>query len=266
LRARTVSALLLVVIGAVLARGAAAWAGGRPRIEDIEQSLARDPSYRVRVSAALVLGKLGEPRSVPALLAALHDGHPAVRATAAASLGKISDPTSAGEVRAALGQAAQDGSTLVRHMAAGALRAIDRRAGADRAAGPLTFEVKPMGDRSHHAGPALRDHMRDFLTDQLRPLGDVSTSASVRGFVVDGVIKDLSLNASPDTVEVVCAVQLVVSRRPSGGVFLLTTGEAIVQRPRNQFRPQHRATMEIEALESAVRGASADLVQHLAQR
>jgi hypothetical protein len=261
-----------VVLCAVIAPGAGAWAGGRPRIEDVEQSLAHDPSYRVRVGAALVLGKLGEPRSVPALLSALGDGHPAVRATAAQSLGKIVDPVSVEAVRAGLTRAAQDSSPLVRHMAAAALRAHDHHAGGSggggsggRAPVALVFEVKPMGDQSHHAGQALRVHMRDVVADQLRPLGDVS-GGGPRGFTIDGVIKDLSMNSLPDTVEVVCAVQLVVSRRPTGGVFLLTTGEAVVQRPRRQFRPQYRASMEIEALESAVRGASADLVQHLAQR
>src|SRR6185369_9959231 len=78
-------------------------------IDDVEQSLVRDPSYRVRVGAAVVLGRLARPRSVPVLLRALKDDvHPAVRGTAAQALGRIGDPVT----RGALEAASQDGSPL----------------------------------------------------------------------------------------------------------------------------------------------------------
>jgi hypothetical protein len=256
-------------------------ADAQARIDDVEQSLIHDPSYRVRVSAALVLGKLALRRSVPALLRALRDPHPAVRGTAARALGRIADPST----RAALQAATQDPSPLVKRMAHDALRALARggrdpggAGGDDDPPRPvrLAFEVKPMGDQSHHATAELRGHMRDYLSSRLRPVGDVSQdpasreqpsraeAAATRGFIVDGVIKNLSMTTQPTTVEVTCAVQLVISRQPTGGVFLLSTGEAIVQKPRRQFRPQHRSDMEIEALENAVRGASEDLLHRLA--
>jgi hypothetical protein len=255
---------------AVLLLALVAEARGRaPRIEDVEQSLNHDPSYRIRVGAALVLGNLHQARSVPALVRALGDNHPAVRATAAQALGRIGDPA-AGE---ALARAEQDGSPMVRRKAVDAHKAlrpspplgIDARTG--RRLRPA-FEVKAMGDRSHHAGPALREHMREVLTNELRPVGDVATGteAGGRGFIIDGVIKDLSFAMRPDRVEVTCAVQLVISKQPTGGVFLLTSGEAVVQKPRRQFRSRHRPHMEVEALENAVRGASEDLRRHLAQQ
>ena len=243
------------------------------RIEDVEQSLVHDHSYRVRVGAALVLGGLGKRRSVPVLIQALGDSHPAVRATAAQALGRIGDP-SAG---AALARAEQDGSPMVRRMAGQARRALPGPTKAEpderpEAARPLrrqrlAFEVKAMGDRSHHAGAALREHMREVLTDELRPVGDIDSGlAATRGFVIDGVIKNLSFAMHPDRVEVTCAVQLVISKQPSGGVFLLTSGEAVVQKPRRHFKVQHRPRMEVEALEGAVRGASEDLRRHLARQ
>ena len=266
LRARG-SALRLAV--AVLLLALVAEARGRPaRIEDVEQSLNHDRSYRIRVGAALVLGNLHESRSVPALVRALDDGHPAVRATAAQALGRIGDP-SAGD---ALARAERDDSPMVRRMAGDARKAlrplappgVDARTG--RRARP-SFEVKAMGDRSHHAGPALREHMREVLTNELLPVGDLASGADApRAFVIDGVIKDLSFAVRPDRVEVTCAVQLVVSKQPSGGVFLLTSGEAVVQKPRRQFRSKHRSYMEVEALENAVRGASQDLRRHMAQQ
>jgi hypothetical protein len=65
---------------------------------------------------------------------------------------------------------------------------------------------------------------------------------------------------------VTCVVQLVISRQPNGGVFMLTNGQATVQKPKRQWRPQLRPSMELEALEAAVRSASEDLVTHLARR
>ena len=133
-----------------------------------------------------------------------------------------------------------------------------------RHAAPTTsFEVKPIGDPGHRAGPALQSHMRDFLIDQLRPFGDVDPGQQRGTYAVDGVIKSLSVETTGRDVEVSCAVQLVISRQPSGGVFMLTNGQATVQKPKRQWRPQLRPSMELEALEAAVRGASEDLVSKL---
>jgi hypothetical protein len=238
-------------------------------VEDVEQSLIHDSSYRVRVGAALVLGRLRKPHSVPALIRALGDPNPAVRATAAASLGQIGDPAA----RDPLARALQDPSPMVRRSADKALHELpepNRRAAPPAIVGRHVrpaFEVKAMGDRSHHAGPALRQHMRDVLTAELAPVGDVAHGPELTlGYVIDGVIKNLSFEMHPDRVEVTCSVQLVISRQPAGGVVLLTSGEAVVQKPRRHFRTQNRPGMEVEALEGAVRGASEDLRRHLAQQ
>jgi hypothetical protein len=264
--------LLLAVTSLLLALVAEA-RGRAPRIDDVEQSVLHDPSYRVRVSAALVLGQLRQPRSVPVLVRALEDAHPAVRATAAQSLGRIGDRAA----RDPLARAARDGSAMVRRMAEEALQALPASPSVaapppppvrGHAGNPLrpAFDVKPMGDHSHHAGAALRAQMRALVTAELRPFGDIGGSAdATRGFVIDGVIKDLSFAMRPDLVQVTCAVQLVVSTQPTGGIFLLTSGEAVVQKPRRQFKSRHRPHMEAEALENAVHGASEDLRRHLAR-
>jgi HEAT repeat protein len=268
LRARTHGLLLVVTI--ILLAPVVTARARQARIEDVEQSLIHDPSYRVRVGAALVLGRLGKPRSVPVLIRALSDPNPTVRASAATSLGQIGDPAA----RDPLVRAQQDPNPMVRRMAEKALHQLpepNRRAPPPATEGRRArpaFEVKPMGDRSHRAGPALRQHMREVLAAELAPVGDVAGRAAdpERGYIIDGVIKNLSFAMHPDRVEVTCSVQLVISRQPTGGVFLLTSGEAVVQKPRRHFRTQNRPGMEVEALEGAVRGASEDLRRHLAQQ
>jgi len=238
-----------------------------PPIDEVEDALAHDRSYKVRVEAAIVLGRLRQSRSVPALIGALRDPNPAVRATAVRSLGQIGSPIA----KDAVAKALVDPVPLVRHMAKDAMRQL----GGEEAVGEtppaptpgapairarpgkkLSFEIKPMGDQSKRAGNALRSHMRDFLVARLRPFGDVTPAAHEGMYAVDGVIKHLEMKSGPGDVEVSCAVQLVVSRQPGGGVFLLTSGEATVQKPRRQWRPQLRAPMELEALEHAVRAVA----------
>jgi hypothetical protein len=265
--------LALIVAGpvAVAARPARAAA----RIEDVEDALAHDRSYKVRVDAALVLGRLQQTRSIPALIGALRDPNPAVRASAARSLGRIGSPIA----KDAVAKALVDPVPLVRHMAKEAMKQLG---GAEGETPPppapgapairphpgkkLSFEVKPMGDQSKRAGNALRSHMRDFMLAQLRPYGDVEPSEHAGMYAVDGVIKELSTSTRGGDVEVSCAVQLVLSRQPGGGVFLLTSGEATVQRPKRQWRPQQKPSMELEALESALRSASEDLLNQISRQ
>jgi hypothetical protein len=262
---------LCAATAAALASAPRAWAsdGPPPSIDDVEQSLEHDPSYKVRVDAAIVLGKLGQPRSLPTLVGALKDPHPSVRASAAYALGRYASPLAREAVTAAL----HDPVGVVRQMARDSLRRMavaeesstgERGGGIRKHAAPRpSFEVKAVGDPDHRAGPALRSHMHDFLVDQLRPYGDVDPLENQGTYAVDGVIKSLSVSTGGHQVEISCAVQLVVSRQPSGGVFLMSNGEATVQRSRHLYRPENRAGMELQALEAAVRGASEDLVAHL---
>jgi hypothetical protein len=242
-------------------------------IEDVEDSLVHDPSYKVRVDAALILGKLHQPRSVPALIVAAKDPHPAVRASAVRSLGIIGlsgAPASRDVVLAAL----HDPVPTVRRMARDALRGLGagddpaaREAGTPsiRSRPPrVSIEVRPVGDPKNQAGPVLRSHMRDYLVERLRPLGDVSAEDSPSTtYAIGGVIKNLAVTRGGPDVEVICAVQLIVMRQPGNALFLLTSGEGRVMKPKRMFRPQLQASMEMEAVEVAVRGASEDLISQL---
>jgi HEAT repeats len=246
-----------------------------PRIEDVEDALSHDRSYKVRVDAALVLGRLRQTRSIPALIGGLKDPNPAVRASAAQSLGRIGSPIA----KDALTKVLADPAPLVRRSAKEAMAAlgadVDETPPAPAPGAPairphagrkLSFEVKSMGDQSNHAGPALRSHMRDFMLAQLRPFGDVSPPENQGMYAVDGVIKELATSTRGAEVEVSCAVQLVLSRQPGGGVFLLTSGEATVQKPRRQWKPNQKSTMELEALENALRSASEDLLNQISRQ
>src|SRR6185436_21028222 len=96
----------LVLLLLLSARPAAA-----DKIDDLARTLMSDPSYKVRVQAALVLGKLRDKRAVPALQQALKDENESVRGVAATSLGQIADKSAAN----ALLEATNDPSEFVRN-------------------------------------------------------------------------------------------------------------------------------------------------------
>lgn len=212
-------------------------------------AVVSDHSEKVRVQAALVLGRAGDERAVPVLTRALADRSPLVRAMAAKALGHLAGP----EARPSLEVAARDPSPMVRRHAVAALETL-----AERGAGSPIL-VQSMGDRTHRASPQLREQMRTFVTAELRGAGKWGAG----GYAVDGVIKTLSRSERPDLVEVKCAVELVLSTS-SRSIVMMSSGEAIVQRQRNQFRPAMQPSMEVEALQHAVRGACDELRQHFA--
>ena len=177
MRATNRPRLLLAVLVAdvALAMGMAAAArAGRPQIEEVEESLAHDRSFKVRVEAALVLGRLRQTRSVPVLIGALKDPFPAARAAAAQALGASAHLLRAtpccaparigtrwsGAWRARPRKSWAATSNPGRRRRRRAVPGFRRRPGRK-----LSFEVKGVGDRSQRAGPALRSHMRDFLVD-----------------------------------------------------------------------------------------------------
>src|SRR5271163_1364490 len=81
--------LILAVMAAVLAapRDAPAQDVGTARVDVTEAD-----DFRLRVSAALILGKSKAEGARPLLEKALSDGHPAVRTAAAAALSVYGDP------------------------------------------------------------------------------------------------------------------------------------------------------------------------------
>ena len=244
----------LVVAMAFAAPQPDAWARGHGERDPFMAATAAVVGHRsekVRVQAALVLARARDPRATPYLIRALADSSPTVRAMAAKALGDIGDDSA----RVPLEVAVAEPNALVRRHAAAALEALaDRRASA-------AIAVKPMGDKSRKASVKLLERMRGFVTAELRGFGKHGPGP----YTVDGSIKTLSISGRSDLIEVRCGVELVLS---TGGnaIVMMSSGEAVVQRQRRQFRPAIQPTMEMEALEHAVRGASEELRQHFAAK
>jgi hypothetical protein len=253
---RPVFGLLAVAVPLLVVLGWHAGADARNpvRSRDFElatSSLSSERSEKVRVQAALVLGRAGEARATPFLVRALEeDASATVRAMAAQALGDVGDERARLPLEATAGI---DPSVMVRRHAAAALTRLNGRLSAD------SIAINAMGDKTHHASTGLRERMREFVASELKGFRNHRPG----GYRIDGSIKSLTVSSRLDTIEVECSVELVLSTW-GNAIVMMSTGEAIVQRQRRQVRGSVQAAMEVEALEHAVRGASQELRAHFA--
>jgi hypothetical protein len=230
LRRALVALLLLVVVSA-----------RADKIDDLARSLMEDPSYKVRVQAALVLGKLGDKRAVPALIQALSDENESVRGVAATSLGRIPDPSAAN----ALLRATNDPSDFVRTQAKKSLELVSSAATQVALPKPRAgakFYVAIAFDSSK-GGPQYAQVVREALAKELQKLPSVTLSvggsgpASVqalasrrlKGFVVDGNILRLSSSRAGGQQTIDCDLKAFVATYPDKAIKMMTTEGASLQ-------------------------------------
>jgi len=112
---------------------------GELAVEPLLGALASTDSLNVRVWSVQVLGKLGDRRAVPALLARIHDRADAFRMSVVNALGSLGD---ARAVRPLIDTILRDPSPMVRAQAAAALGRI-------RDAASLPLLVAALGDLEH---------------------------------------------------------------------------------------------------------------------
>jgi HEAT repeats len=256
------------------------------RLEDLAKTLESDPSEKARISAAVGLGNLADPRGIPALVRALSDRSPSVRGLAASALGHIRDPRAVSGLERALG----DHDERVRTRAREALTAIrgDRAAPASaaldteprartvpkepprrRSAPRLHIVVNQMGTRSTTQGE-LPAQMRSMVLEQLGQTGELSVGTqpgdgSTSEYIVDGSIMRLQRVQNGQWVEVTCEVRLTVSNG-RGSIMSIVSGGATVQASRRSFRKEMEPSMQREAMENAVRGAYQNLMGFLVRQ
>ena len=194
------------------------------QVDDLARTATEDRSEKARIAAVVALGKLADPRGEPALVRALDDP-----------------------------------STVVRDVAAAALRHVR----AVRSPRRLHVVVKGM------AGPerGLSVRMRELVVHQLAAESEVSVDeGGPGGFIVDGSIVKLSRGIlRGEWVEVTCEVKLTVSNA-QGSLLSIVSGGATVQTARGSFREGMEPELQAEALDNAVRGAHQNLLAFLVRQ
>ncbi|HEX6838396.1 MAG TPA: HEAT repeat domain-containing protein [Polyangia bacterium] len=213
------------------------------KIDDLTRTLMQDPSYKVRVQAALVLGKLNDRRAVPALMQALHDENETVRGVAATSLGRIGDKSSANALQVS---ATSDASEFVRSQAKKALELVAGGGGGLVAAPPRAgarFYVSIGFSGGGRAGAEYTRLVREALAKELQSVPSVTLSVSgggepsrsilaskhLQGFVVDGSIQRLSATPAGGQQTIDCDLKAFVATFPDRSIKAMTQEGASLQ-------------------------------------
>ncbi len=266
------------------ARATVSSADQNSKLEKLQRTLRTDPSFQVRVQAAVVLGKLGDRDAVPILIQTMmEDKHELVRATCAESLGRLRDQSAKPALKAAL----TDSSTAVRAQANQALKSLltgDRPIVPEGAASPekagsgekrIPVTLGRMGSKARGITPDLPRRLREAIARELRGAPDVvvfdeeqepGRDPSSSGFTVESSVTEMSRRTMPGgQVEVTCEVSMVIGILPSHAIVGMTSGGATIQVPLQRARLNKAAAqlMEADALDHAVRGAHQNLLAFL---
>ena len=109
-------------------------ASASPKLSELVERLKNGDDFRVRVQAALELGRSRDSAAVPSLVKALDDSNASVRAAAAAGLKNIGDKSAIKPLRAHL----QDPSDAVRSQIKDSIKSLELE---DKGYGWLESEV-----------------------------------------------------------------------------------------------------------------------------
>ncbi|HEY2728473.1 MAG TPA: HEAT repeat domain-containing protein [Polyangia bacterium] len=232
------------------------------KVEDLTKALLEDANYKVRVQAALVLGRLGDHSAVPSLVKALGDANKTVRAIAAQALGQLADRDAADSLRDLL---KREGDPFVRTQTEKALALISSDIGQKKAKiylsfGPFTGGVKA-------ASPDAAKVIHDALARELGKLQVVTLTLApadqkafpktgMLGFYIDGNITRLDDVPAGGSSETSCDVKVMVARWPSKSIILWTNAGASLQ---SGTRPQDKVSARKDCLEASAGQLAEDL-------
>jgi hypothetical protein len=251
---------LLLALGAALAPPR--WVAHAGKLEELTKMLLSDDSYKVRVQAAQLLGKLGDPAAADPLVKALNDANKTVRWMAAQSLAKLANPAAAPALKAQLARE-RDGS--VRSQLEKALAAVGGgKTGTGSGRIFLTFGSFSGGSGGADAG-AL-EVLRSALRRELGKLPSVTFDSKEAkpapgaraqlGFLIDGNVSRLENGMVGGAMEINCDVKVMVARWPSKSIILWTNAGAAVQ---GGSRPQDIAAARRDCLEASAGQLGEDL-------
>jgi len=225
------------------------------KIDDLCKAVIEDTNYKIRVQAALVLGRLADPRATQALIKALADPNKTVRGIAAQALGQVGDAVAVDPLRDLL---RRETDPFVRQQAEKTLAGLSSPLGAGKKAKIyLSFGSFTGGVKS--AGPEAAKLIADALGKELGKLSFVTLSISaadqhnfaksgMQGFFIDGNITRLDDANGPSGPETNCDVKVMIARWPSKSIVSWTNAGATVQ---SGARPRDKENARRECLDAA---------------
>ncbi|MEB2311337.1 MAG: HEAT repeat domain-containing protein [Sorangiineae bacterium] len=250
-------------------------AGARPDVPTLIERLERGPDFRVRVQAALELGKTRSAAARRPLEAALDDGNAAVRAAAAAALKALGDRRALPALKAH----AADESPAVRAQVKATIGALEKAGAADKP--KVLVKLGKIRDGAGTSSGTLMVEVERASRDRLGELpgvqvltddDDYKAAAAKRKppvVMVTGRLK--KLQASRQGVEIVYSarVEYVVHRMPEESIAGTVSGSASAKASPEEARDRRRDAelrhaVLVAAVDSAIRRAP-EALMHAAE-
>lgn len=242
---------VVLAIALLLALAAPAHAD---KVDELVRDLKTGSDYKVRLSAALSLAKLGDKRAIPAFVIALSDKDKTVRGASAVALGKLVDATTSGPQKAQVEKAlttmiAKESSDSVKKQAEKTLQTIKSIGGGGSstttvASGAVFIDVGPMSSKSATGdNTKLKTLMKSTTEKTFKSKGQPMMTAwpggksptrkdldakKASGFHVDGTLTELTVKEKGSAATVSCKVSMLIATYPEKSVFGFLNGGASV--------------------------------------
>lgn len=214
------------------------------KVNNLISQLTGSSDYKVRLSAALNLAKLNDPRSIPAFIKALKDDDKTVRGVAAASLGKIIDNNTKSSLKSKAERAlktasSKDKNAFVRKQAKKAYAAVQALGGGNPNA-KIYVNLGPMSAKPSKMKKLMRSTATKAIAKKgasmttTFPGGKASPSASdikkrkMKAFYVDGTLEKLDVKTSGSSSMISCKVRMILASFPKKSLFGFLDGGAKV--------------------------------------
>lgn len=214
---------------ALLLSAASAWA--TPGLEELTDQLENGSDFRVKVSAALQLGKSLSGEAAAPLMAALNDPNASVRAAAAAALKNLGEPSALAALRAHR----TDKSEAVRAQVTAAIRSLED----ERATGPkpkLLVKIGIMKNGSGIKSQKIETELADSSRRKLSELPGVKVLAladenldppsKLPMVMVTGKIQELKASREGSSIVYSAIVEYVLHTMPEQSIAAKVSGHA----------------------------------------
>ena len=256
---------LLSQVALVLVLIASTGAAAKDSVQALARKLGDGVDFRIRVQAALELGKSGSYRARPPLESALDDDNAAVRAAAAAALKVLGNPAAIGALR----KHERDSSPAVRAQVKSSIAALRKsggsKGGADKA--ELLVRIGKIRNGSRVKSKTVVTDVARASREKLDGLPGVDivngTGRSTKKLpvvMVTGRVKKLQRSREGALVVYSASVEFVLHKMPGQTIKGVVSGSARASgsvrdiRNRKAMADLRRSALEA-AIESAVRRA-----------
>jgi hypothetical protein len=231
--------------------------GGLANADDMASS-----DYRVRMGAALVLGRSTEPSARKDLERALNDAHPAVRAAAAGSLSKVGDQGSLVALKARLLAESEESVKTQLSRSVAAIEARRERKLFVQVGSMRNASKVGSADLSKIASGAVRTHATKFaeiVESEDSEAVAIAVSKKSRVVRLDGEIRSVSQSKKGGVMSVRAQVEFSVLQLPGKTLKGTLSGAATSRDPNVSLAALQELAVR-GAVESAIANAGPGLL------